>query len=86
MRGATGAALSVVARLDRAIQYSRGAGDQSGSLGVLDIPPSRDMTTVCERTIFAPSRHGLLRGGAGTCIDARRNTSTPHLDQAPDVG
>jgi hypothetical protein len=46
MRGATGAALSVVARLDRAIQYSRGAGDQSGSLGVLDIPPSRDMTTV----------------------------------------
>jgi len=38
--------LSVVARLDRAIQYSKDAGDQSRGRGVLDTPLSRGMTAI----------------------------------------
>jgi hypothetical protein len=34
----------VIARLDRATQYSRDAGDKSRRLGVLDHPPPRVMT------------------------------------------
>jgi len=32
-------ATAVIARLDRAIQYSRGGRDQTKGRGVLDLPP-----------------------------------------------
>ena len=38
--------LAVIARLDRAIQYSRDAGGMRKSRGALDSPPSRGMTAV----------------------------------------
>jgi hypothetical protein len=43
--------LAVIARLDRAIQYSRDAGEVRRSRGVLDSPPSRGMTAVGEARI-----------------------------------
>src|SRR5258708_30365058 len=48
----------VVARLDRAIQYSRAVAIESRSLGVLDHPLSRVMTV---RNLFRPQCSGVIR-------------------------
>src|SRR5258705_8156805 len=48
MTVSTHATLSaVIARLDRAIQYSRDIGDEWRSCGILDTPHARAMTIVC---------------------------------------
>src|SRR5689334_12929130 len=72
---------AVIARLGRAIQYSRDAAGQSRSRGVLDHPPSRVMTKeyvarYCHAAVFrglrfatAPQDDGY---GQGRCSDLPR--------------
>ncbi|QOZ44062.1 hypothetical protein XH89_11625 [Bradyrhizobium sp. CCBAU 53340] len=58
---------AVVARLDRATQYSRDAGDSRRSRGVLDPPRSRGMTSV------RLENAGLTSPAAPACAAARRS-------------
>jgi hypothetical protein len=58
--------LAVVARLARAIQYSRDSRDKSRRRGVLDHPPSRVMTD--ERGDAGGSRYFGNRNEAGTPV------------------
>jgi len=46
---------AVIARLDRAIQYSEASVIESRSCGVLDTPHARGMTTVCEARLVRRS-------------------------------
>jgi hypothetical protein len=48
MEGTSALNSPVIARLDRAIQYSVTSAIESKRLGVLDAPPSRGMTAVVE--------------------------------------
>jgi len=57
--------LAVIARLGRAIQYSRDASGRPRSRGVLDSPPSRGMTVVGEARRIRKTVRYLDGAGAG---------------------
>jgi len=57
--------LAVIARLDRAIQYSADASGIRRGHGVLDSPPSRGMTVVGEAGRIRKTARYLDGAGAG---------------------
>src|SRR5262249_52460790 len=76
--------LDVIARLDRAIQYSRDGGVSLRSRGVLDCPLSRAMTVrALIRVLAARSRPSFSRNSVPPVYRGRREGRVPADTHGP---